>query len=135
MDVQFYYNESLRQTEEEADNHAGASFYGRARADQQLLESAQLAEERRQGAADMPTKLAVYGRPDQNVSGGHCIYPVQWNVTTKMWEIQPHVVRKSIIVTNGEFVLLESKDGRSKDGTKFDTMLDKFDTTASAGEV
>ena len=42
------------------------------------------AEERRQGAADMPTKLAVYGRPDQNVSGGHCIYPVQCNLTTKM---------------------------------------------------
>jgi hypothetical protein len=93
------------------------------------------AEERRQGAADMPTKLAVYGRPDQNVSGGHCIYPVQWNVATKMWEIQPHIVRKSIIVSNGEFVLLESKDGRSKDGKKFDAMLDKFDTTASAGEV
>ena len=95
------------------------------------------APERRQTGSkqtDTRGRLGVWVGRSHTINGGHRIAPIQWDMKTGMWKVQPTVERPYVEINNGEFPLRKVQK-QGGDPVKFEDFVCRMAPNAMVPEV
>ena len=93
-------------------------------------------ERRQQGSKQTDTRgrLGVWVGRSHTVNGGHRIAPIQWDMKTGMWVIQPTIDRPYVEINNGEFPLRKVQK-QGGDPVQFEDFVCRMAPEAMVPEV